>query len=119
MPRAGDAVLFNMHVLHMAEDNLTDKVRTSLIYSYAHFWMKSNPSAAPADLARFAAAPQRQQLFNVDIRGVGHFARRLDRLDSPTPLQRLQGVGERIAPCPAVEEAAAMRMKLLAGFRAS
>lgn len=103
----------------MAEDNLTDKVRTSLIYSYAHFWMKSNPSAAPADLARFAAAPQRQQLFNVDIRGVGHFARRLDRLDSPTPLQRLQGVGERIAPCPAVEEAAAMRMKLLAGFRAS
>ena len=97
VPRAGDAVLFNTHVLHMAEDNYTDRVRTSLIYTYGHFWMKAKPSAAPTNLARFAASPQRQQLFGVDLPGVSHFARRLDRIHAPTPLQRLQSAGERIA----------------------
>lgn len=97
VPRAGDAVLFNTHVLHMAEDNRTERVRTSLIYTYGHFWMKAYPSAAPGDLARFAISPQRQQLFGVDLPGVSHFARRLDRLRPPTPLQRLQSTGERIA----------------------
>lgn len=97
VPRAGDAVLFNTHVLHMAEDNRTTRVRTSLIYTYGHFWMKAKPSAAPIDLARYATSPQRQQLFGVDIPGVSHFARRLDRLGPPTPLQRLQSTGERIA----------------------
>jgi len=97
VPRAGDAVLFNTHVLHMAEDNRTNRVRTSLIYTYGHFWMKSKPSAVPSDLVRFANTPQRQQLFGVDLPGVSHFARRLDRLSPPTPLQRLQSTGERIA----------------------
>jgi phytanoyl-CoA hydroxylase len=97
VPRAGDAVLFNTHVLHMAEDNRTERVRTSLIYTYGHFWMKTKPSAAPADLAQFAGSPQRQQLFGVDLPGVSHFARRLDRLAPPTPLQRLQATGERVA----------------------
>lgn len=97
VPRAGDAVLFNTHVLHMAEDNRTPDVRTSLIYTYGHFWMKAYASAAPTDLARFADTPQRQQLFGVELPGVGHFARRLDRLETPTPLQRLQQTGERIA----------------------
>jgi phytanoyl-CoA hydroxylase len=97
VPRAGDAVLFNTHVLHMAEDNRTDRIRTSLIYTYGHFWMKAYPSAFPADRERFAASPVRQQLFGVDLPGISHFARRLDRLAPPTPLQRLQDTGERIA----------------------
>jgi hypothetical protein len=97
VPRAGDAVLFNTHVLHMAEDNRTDRIRTSLIYTYGHFWMKAYPSAFPADRERIAASPVRQQLFGVDLPGISHFARRLDRLESPTTLQRLQDTGERIA----------------------
>lgn len=97
VPRAGDAVLFNTHVLHMAEDNLTDDVRTSLIYTYGHFWMKPYASAIPADRECFADSPVRQQLFGVELPGVSHFARRLDRLASRTPLQRLQDTGERIA----------------------
>ena len=96
MPRAGDAVLFNTHVLHMAEDNLTDDIRTSLIYTYGHFWMKPYPSAFPADRERFAGSPVRQQLFGVELPGVSHFARRLDRLVPPTPRQRLQDIGERV-----------------------
>ena len=81
----------------MAEDNSTAQVRTSLIYTYGHFWMKPYASALPADRGRFANSPQRQQLFHVDLAGVGQYARRLDKLEPPTALQRLQKVGERIA----------------------
>ncbi|MFN3789743.1 phytanoyl-CoA dioxygenase family protein [Massilia sp.] len=97
VPRAGDAVLFNTHVLHMAEDNLTERVRKSLIYTYAHFWMKARASAAPSDLAQFADSPCRQQLFGVDLPGVSHFSRRLDRLEDVTLKARVQDIGERIA----------------------
>ena len=97
VPRAGDAVLFNSHVLHMAENNSTPLVRTSLIYTYGHFWMKPYASALPANRARFADSPQRQQLFHVDAAGVSQYARRLDKLVPPTALQRLQKAGERIA----------------------
>lgn len=97
VPRAGDAVLFNTHVLHMAEDNRSDVVRRSLIYTYGHFWMKPYPSAAPSDLVRFADSPQRKQIFGVDVPGVAHFARRLDQLTAPTRRQRLQATGERLA----------------------
>lgn len=97
VPRAGDVVLFNTHVLHMAEDNHTPRVRTSLIYTYGHFWMKAFPSASPSDLSQFVDCPQRQQLFGVDLPGVSHYVRRLDALVSPTPLRRLQEVGGRVA----------------------
>jgi len=97
VPRAGDAVLFNTHVLHMAEDNRTPHVRTSLIYTYGHFWMKAYPSASPSDLSQFANCPQRQQLFGVELPGVSHYARRLDALVPPTPLRRLQKVAGRVA----------------------
>lgn len=97
VPRAGDAVLFNTHILHMAEDNRTPHVRTSLIYTYGHFWMKAYPSASPADLSQFSASPQRQQLFGVEKPGVSHFARRLDTLEPPSPKRRLQAFGERVA----------------------
>lgn len=96
VPRAGDAVLFNTHVLHMAEANNTAQVRKSIIYTYGHFWMKAYPSAVPADLSAFAGNPQRQQLFGVDLPGVSYFARRLDRLTPPGPVERLQATGERI-----------------------
>lgn len=97
VPRAGDAVLFNTHVLHMAEDNRTNRIRTSLIYTYGHFWMKASKSAAPTDLTPFSDSPQRQQLFGVELPGVSHFVRRLDTLAPPTPFQRAQKVGEHIA----------------------
>ncbi len=97
VPRAGDAVLFNTHVLHMAEDNRTTSIRTSLIYTYGHFWMKAHPSASPADLAQFSNAPCRQQLFGVELPGISHFARRLDRIAPPTRKAQLQEFGERIA----------------------
>lgn len=97
VPRAGDGVLFNTHVLHMAEDNLTEHVRKSLIYTYAHFWMKAHASAAPSDLTQLSGSPYRQQLFGIDLPGVSHFSRRLDRLDSATVKTRLQDLGERIA----------------------
>ena len=97
VPRAGDVILFNTHVLHMAEDNRTSQVRTSLIYTYGHFWMKAFPSASPSDLSQFGNCPQRQQLFGVELPGVSHYARRLDTLFSSTPLRRLQEVGGRVA----------------------
>jgi ectoine hydroxylase-related dioxygenase (phytanoyl-CoA dioxygenase family) len=90
VPRAGDAILFNTHVLHMAEPNNTANVRKSIIYTYGHFWMKSYASAKPADLDAFANDPQRQQLFGVEVPGTGLFARRLDRLVPPTPGERLR-----------------------------
>lgn len=65
VPEAGDAVLFNPHVLHMCLDNRTPRVRKSLIYSYSHFWLKNYPSAVPRELERLATTPQRLQLFGV------------------------------------------------------
>lgn len=63
VPKAGDAVVFNTHLLHMALDNRSQEVRRSLIYSYSHFWVKGAVSGAPKDLERLAATPQRRQLF--------------------------------------------------------
>lgn len=96
VPSAGDVVLFNTHVLHMAEANQTDRVRKSLIYTYGHFWMKAFDSATPSDLSRFDQDPQRQQLFNVDLPGVSHFGRRLDRLAPPGRATRLGRLSEKL-----------------------
>jgi phytanoyl-CoA hydroxylase len=95
VPRAGDAILFNTHVLHMAEANLTQQVRKSLIYTYGHFWMKAYASAMPANTACYADNPVRQQLFNVALPGVGHFNRRLDRLAQASTGTRLRALCER------------------------
>lgn len=78
VPRAGDVVIFNVHVLHMATANLSNSVRKSIIYAYAHYWMKHYASAVPSDLHRYASTAQRKQLFGVDIEGIPHFNRRLD-----------------------------------------
>jgi hypothetical protein len=95
VPRAGDAILFNTHVLHMCEANLTQQVRKSLIYTYGHFWMKAYPSALPADAACYEGHAQREQLFNVALPGVGHFNRRLDQLAPVTRGARLRQLCER------------------------
>jgi phytanoyl-CoA hydroxylase len=63
VPRAGDAVMFNTHLLHMALDNNTCEIRRSLIYSYSHFWVKNSTSAIPRDWKRLATTAQRLQLF--------------------------------------------------------
>ena len=76
VPKAGDAIIFNTHVLHMALDNRSGKVRRSIIYAYSHFWMKQSPSAIPANQTRFSCR-QRKQLFGVEEDGVPHFNRTL------------------------------------------
>lgn len=78
VPRAGDVVIFNTHVMHMATDNRSHVVRKSIIYAYSHYWMKNYPSGVPSDLDRYATTAQRKQLFGVDIEGVPHMNRRLD-----------------------------------------
>jgi ectoine hydroxylase-related dioxygenase (phytanoyl-CoA dioxygenase family) len=63
VPRAGDAIVFNTHLLHMALPNSSQHVRKSLIYSYSHFWVKGTVSGVPKDLDRLVTTPQRRQLF--------------------------------------------------------
>lgn len=79
VPKAGDAVLFNVHVRHMAYDNRTDQPRKSLIYAYSHFWLKNYANAVPRDLARHANSSARKQLFGVETEGVSFFDQRLDQ----------------------------------------
>jgi phytanoyl-CoA hydroxylase len=84
VPCAGDVVIFNTHVMHMATDNRSSRVRKSIIYAYSHYWMKNYASGVPSDLERYATTAQRKQLFGVDIEGVQHIDR---RLDGNTPIQ--------------------------------
>jgi phytanoyl-CoA hydroxylase len=81
VPKAGDVVLFNVHLLHMALDNASNKLRKSLIYTYSHFWVKNYPSGVPRDLDRIAVTPQRKQLFGIptitDPRDDSHFEQTL------------------------------------------
>lgn len=65
VPKAGDVVIFNVHLLHMALDNQTPLVRKSLIYAYSHFWVKNYKTGAPRDLERLANTPVRRQLFGI------------------------------------------------------
>lgn len=76
VPKAGDVIIFNTHVLHMALDNASGKVRTSIIYAYSHFWMKQSSSAIAGDQSKFTCR-QRKQLFGLAELGVPHFNRRL------------------------------------------
>jgi phytanoyl-CoA hydroxylase len=78
VPKAGDAVLFNTHLLHMALDNTSPKPRKSLIYAYSHFWVKNYANAVPSDLTRHATTPLRRQLFGIEEEGVSYFDQRCD-----------------------------------------
>lgn len=78
VPKAGDAVLFNTHVMHMALDNTSPKVRKSLIYAYSHFWVKHYANSVPTDLEKYATTTLRRQMLGVDQAGVSYFDRRYD-----------------------------------------
>ena len=78
VPKAGDVVIFNTHLLHMALDNDSPLVRKSLIYAYSHFWVKHYANAVPSDLDRYATTRLRRQLFGVEEDGVSFFDQRYD-----------------------------------------
>ena len=79
VPKAGDAVLFNTHLLHMALDNDSHLDRKSLIYAYSHFWLKNYANAVPSDLDRLATTRLRRQLFGIEEEGVSYFDQRVDK----------------------------------------
>jgi phytanoyl-CoA hydroxylase len=95
VPKAGDAVIFNTHVLHMALDNRSERVRKSIIYAYSHFWMKQFASAVPSDVARFSGSKQRLQLFGVEDKEVPYFNRTLAS-ETVTPYQQVISTGKRL-----------------------
>lgn len=76
VPKAGDAVLFNTHCLHMCLDNTSNADRRTLIYSYSHFWVKQCPNAQPSDPERIPDDPLAQQIFGVGVEGVDFFDQR-------------------------------------------
>jgi ectoine hydroxylase-related dioxygenase (phytanoyl-CoA dioxygenase family) len=78
VPKAGDAVLFNTHCLHMALDNTSPKTRKSIIYAYSHFWVKNYANAVPRDLEKYATNRLRRQMFGVEDEGVSYFDQRYD-----------------------------------------
>lgn len=96
VPKAGDAIIFNTHVLHMALDNLNAAVRTSLIYAYSHFWLKNYPSAMPSNMSPFIGDRQRMQLFGVADPGINHFDRRLTDGPEKTMSGQLRDAGKRV-----------------------
>jgi hypothetical protein len=79
VPKAGDAVLFNTHLLHMALDNTSRAPRKSLIYAYSHFWVKNYANAVPSDLEKHATTRLRRQLFGIEEPGVSYFDQRYDQ----------------------------------------
>jgi len=78
VPKAGDVVIFNTHLLHMALDNDSPLVRKSLIYAYTHFWVKHYANSVPTDLQKYANSELRRQLFGVEKEGVAFFDQRYD-----------------------------------------
>jgi ectoine hydroxylase-related dioxygenase (phytanoyl-CoA dioxygenase family) len=76
VPKAGDAVLFNTHVMHMALDNTSPKPRKSLIYAYSHFWLKNYANAVPRNLEKHATSRLRRQMFGVEDPNVSYFDQR-------------------------------------------
>lgn len=78
VPKAGDVVIFNTHLLHMALDNESPMVRKSLIYAYSHFWVKHYANAVPSNIDKYATTRLRRQLFGVEEEGVSYFDQRFE-----------------------------------------
>ena len=76
VPKAGDAVLFNTHVMHMALDNKSNKPRKSLIYAYSHFWLKNYANAVPSDVGKYATTRLKRQMFGQEDANVSFFDQR-------------------------------------------
>jgi len=97
VPKAGDAILFNPHVLPMALDNHSPCVRKSLIYVYSHFWMKNYSTAVPTDLERLATTPQRKQLFGIPSSGASYFDQTFTRPSIRREVHEALSAGRKLA----------------------
>jgi phytanoyl-CoA hydroxylase len=96
VPKAGDAVLFNTHVLHMALDNTSPLPRKSLIYAYSHTWVKNYANGVPGDVERYATSHIRRQLFGVEEPGVSFFDQRYDADIEPSYHGSIQSASLRV-----------------------
>jgi ectoine hydroxylase-related dioxygenase (phytanoyl-CoA dioxygenase family) len=96
VPKAGDVVLFNTHLLHMALDNESPLVRKSLIYAYSHFWVKHYANSVPKDLEKYATTPLRRQLFGVEEAGVSYFDQRYDSPIQQSVLNSFGAAGRKL-----------------------
>ena len=76
VPKAGDAVLFNTHLMHMALDNASPKPRKSLIYAYSHFWLKNYANAVPKNVEKYATTRLKRQMFGLEDPNVSFFDQR-------------------------------------------
>ena len=76
VPKAGDAVLFNTHLMHMALDNTSPKPRKSLIYAYSHFWLKNYANAVPKNVEKYATTRLKRQMFGLEDPNVSFFDQR-------------------------------------------
>jgi phytanoyl-CoA hydroxylase len=96
VPKAGDVVIFNTHLLHMALDNDSPLVRKSLIYAYSHFWVKHYANGVPTDLDKYATTPLRRQLFGVEEEGVAFFDQRYDGRTSSQQTTSFRAASKRL-----------------------
>jgi len=92
VPKAGDAVLFNTHCLHMCLDNSSGIERRTLIYSYSHFWVKQFPGAQPSNLVAIPDGPLERQIFGIGHEGVEPFNQRPWKLRKLSRIERARRI---------------------------
>jgi hypothetical protein len=76
VPKAGDAVLFNTHCLHMCLDNTSTADRRTLIYAYSHFWVKQQENARSSNDSWIPKDTLGRQIFGLGVEGVDFFDQR-------------------------------------------
>jgi phytanoyl-CoA hydroxylase len=96
VPKAGDCVLFNTHLLHMALDNTSPKTRKSIIYAYSHTWVKNYANAVPRDMERYATNPLRKQILGGEEEGVPYIDQRFDAHVNGAALSTLRTASRRL-----------------------
>jgi phytanoyl-CoA hydroxylase len=97
VPKAGDAVLFNTHCLHMCLDNTSPSDRRTLIYAYSHFWVKQFPGTRPTNLSWIPDGPLERQIFGIGVDGVEMFDQRPWPPAAPTMLDKTrEHLGRRL-----------------------
>ena len=97
VPKAGDAVLFNTHCMHMARDNDTQLDRRTLIYGYSHFWVKQSPDAQPSDLGQIPEGAFEQQIFGVGTEGISQWDQRPWSEPKPSTIGKIrQKLGRKL-----------------------
>lgn len=96
VPKAGDLVIFNTHLLHMALDNDSPLVRKSLIYAFSHFWVKHYGNAVPSNLEKHATTRLRKQLFGVEEEGISYFNQRYNENVKPSMMNSIQLASRRL-----------------------